>query len=145
MRDQLQPTLSLCIDLSHQNAFFRKNHLTAPSSPPKHLPTVAYMCSPNESMSQASTPINSQSVSENRSLTRTHARTPILTTVTLSGATNRVKSLAGEAISGVNICSGRYQTAAEAPSEPRRAATSAPCLPDARKLGADSAEMSNLP
>lgn len=32
------------------------------------LTTVAYTCFPNESMSQASTPINSQSVSEDRTL-----------------------------------------------------------------------------
>lgn len=105
------------------------------------------MCSPNESVSQASTPINSQSVSENRSQTHTHARTrtPILATLTLSGVTCRLKRLAGEAscsrapvwkrsiaLKSATKAQRRSrspgQVSAEAPLKPSRAATSAPCL-----------------
>lgn len=35
MRDQLQPTFSTCIDLSHQKAFYKNNHLAQPHSSPK--------------------------------------------------------------------------------------------------------------
>lgn len=79
MRDQLQPTFSTCIDLPHQNTFYKNNHLTQPhSSPNRILTTVAYTCFPNESMSQASTPIYSQSVSDDRTVPLaciTHTRT----------------------------------------------------------------------